>query len=231
MVEDPDSNIILANLVPSRNKCSGRPQILTASGGSIGRGKTDIQDNMEGPHKDLINANASIINVDDDGCEMIPNQIYTINAHSGYYTNKEETKENIPRIDNNICKLFVKEGTPPKLKKKENMAVIHTDAINLSPPSNPVNTVQKKIPNIQPVECLVIEKQEGNIYNNTFKDLTTAPFILTDSQTNAECHKTDFKVKDHHIDVLSGLNQLRNDGNLLDVTLWAENRPFQVGTN
>jgi hypothetical protein len=34
---------------------------------------------------------------------------------------------------------------------------------------------------------------------------------------------------EHHSNLLQGLNQLREKGQLLDVTLWAENRPFQVG--
>ena len=34
---------------------------------------------------------------------------------------------------------------------------------------------------------------------------------------------------EHHSHLLEGLNQLREKGQLLDVTLWAENRPFQVG--
>jgi hypothetical protein len=33
---------------------------------------------------------------------------------------------------------------------------------------------------------------------------------------------------EHHSNLLQGLNQLREKGQLLDVTLWAENRPFQV---
>ena len=49
------------------------------------------------------------------------------------------------------------------------------------------------------------------------------------TQPNFNAELSGIKVKDHHIAVLNGLNQLRNDGRLLDVTLWAENRPFQVG--
>ena len=221
----------MANLVPNKNKCSEVPHTLTASGGSIGRRKTDVQDNIGGSHKNLMNSNASIINVDDDVCEMIPTHQYPITDHSIYYTNKEVIKENIPITDNNICKLFVKEGTPPKLRKKENMAAINTDATNVLSPTNPGKQKQKEIPNLENIECLVKAKRETNMYNNCFKELTTTPIIHTFSQTNAECHKTDFNVKAHHIDVLSGLNQLRNDGNLLDVTLWAENQPFQVGVN
>ena len=42
-------------------------------------------------------------------------------------------------------------------------------------------------------------------------------------------HRKDFESMEYHSHLLEGLNQLREKGQLLDVTLWAENRPFQVG--
>jgi len=44
-------------------------------------------------------------------------------------------------------------------------------------------------------------------------------------------HRKEFEVKEHEMVMLEGLNQLREKGLLLDVTLWAENMPFQVWKN
>jgi hypothetical protein len=75
-----------------------------------------------------------------------------------------------------------------------------------------------------------------------FQQVTCSGTLLPDSPDRAHrspssspypllpVHRKDFESLEHHSSLLQGLNQLREKGQLLDVTLWAENRPFQVGT-
>ena len=158
---------------------------------------------------------------------MIPSGSFPALERSGYLEKIEEVKENINSSENNICKLFVKEGTPPKVRKKEIMVSTYSD---VQPLTSFVNMNEnKKDGDVKELENETEVKDHANVYNDTFQTYTTFPVVYSLSQTNEECHKTEFKIEDHQIDVLQGLNQLRSEGHFLDVTLWAENQPFQVG--
>ena len=74
----------------------------------------------------------------------------------------------------------------------------------------------------------LVAEGKARILNSGTEILSPAHIMPLLPNPNVEYHKQEFKVDDHQFDVLRGLNQLRNDGNLLDVTLWAENQPFQV---
>ena len=213
VVEDIDSKIIMANVVPNTKISRSESHLLSLSAGNI--------ENMNRPEgekrREHLKSNASIINVDDDSYELI-------SSRYGFNKNLEEIKENIYSSENNICKLFVKEGTPPKVRKKEHMIGTNCDVLSLSSFTN----IDEKFSEVEEQENDA-EREETKVCNDIFPDYPTFPIISSFAQTNADCHKTEFKIDDHQNDILEGLNQLRNDGSFLDVTLWAESQPFQVG--
>ena len=218
VVEDIDSKIIMANLVPNATKSSAESHLLSLSAGNIENNIGNTAETFGGKRREHLKSNASIINVDDDSYQLI-------SSRYGFNKNIEEIKENIYRSENNICKLFVKEGTPPKVRKKEHMIGTNCDVLSLSSLSSNTNEKNSEVKEHQNDA----EREETKTCIDTFQDYPIIPIISSFTQTNADCHKTEFKIDDHQNDILQGLNQLRNDGSFLDVTLWAENQPFQVG--
>ena len=228
VVEDVDSKIIMANVVLNANKndisahpISGSPRIIdNAIGNTL--------EAFEEKRRENLKSNASIINVDNDCYELIPSRCFPESEFRGFHKSIEEIKENIYSSENNICKLFVKEGTPPKVRKKEHMIGNFSNLESLN--SLEVINENKKDDN----EKENSNESEGKLdeikaHNYSFNDHSSFPVIHSLAQSNAECHKTEFAIEDHQNDVLQGLNDLRIDGSFLDVTLWAENQPFQVG--
>ena len=229
VVEDVDSTIILANLVPNKNRSINRTQTLSTAGSHSDQQNDNILFSIGGAGKDVKNTNASIINVDNGDCQVIPSRQNPMSDHVGYHKKVQEIENVAPSSDINICKLFVKEGTPPKLRRKDNLEISNADATTV--PFNTRRGDHKTDEGLGPqsLESLSGENNTSNTLNQPYAVLTSNSAINSLSNSNGECHKADYQVEDHHIDVLNGLNRLRNDGSLLDVTLWAENRPFQVG--
>lgn len=54
---------------------------------------------------------------------------------------------------------------------------------------------------------------------------------ISATKDEADINPEDFECSSHQISVLEGMNELRLKGHLLDVTLWAENKAFQVSNN
>ena len=224
VVEDVDSKIIMANVVPNTNRSS--TNTLVTNGGNIHRRNGNTLKALDDQLKGNLKSNASIINVDNDCYELVPSGCFPTLGQSGYLEDIEEVKENIYSSENNICKLFVKEGTPPKVRKKEIMVTTYSE---VQPMTSSTNMNEKiKDGDVKVLENTTEAREHTTVYNDTFQTYTTFPIVQSLSQSNEECHKTEFKIEDHHFDVLQGLNQLRNEGSFLDVTLWAENQPFQV---
>ena len=137
-------------------------------------------------------------------------------------------QNNISNPVGNICKLFVKEKSPPSLRTEKRNAIISSDNTTYY---SCINQETQHAAEPQLIACEVFI--EGNCQlNNPEKspeELETISASLPSlSYLNSECHETQYNVENHELDVLCGLNRLRNEGNLLDVTLWAENQPFQV---
>ena len=230
MVEDVDSTIIMANLIPNKNWGSNCAQILSTADISRARRNANDPCSIDKTGQNFMNTNASIINVDDGNCEVIPRHHYQSSDYAANGQKVEEIQCSIPSLGNNICKLFVKEKTPPKPRTEEKTNISNTDIATAYACTNQDEQQINETPDLQ--DCATyIEGNGGSKNNNESQEaLTTISTIHSLSHlNNAECHKTEYKVEDHHLDVLCGLNQLRNDGSLLDVTLWAENQPFQVG--
>ena len=149
-----------------------------------------------------------------------------LHDHSGYHKKIRSAGLDTQEEDDNICKLFVKEGTPPKLRRKDNITVMNKEINDTTFPIN--STDQCEIQDFSNKNLVgLIAKNKATTLNSGTEILSPAHIPLLPNP-NIEYHKQEFKVDDHQFDVLRGLNQLRNDGKLLDVTLWAENQPFQV---
>ena len=228
VVEDVDSKIIMANVVLNANKNDTRAHPTSSSPGSIDNVIGNSLEAFEEKRMENLKSNASIINVDNDCYELIPNRYFPESEFRGFHKSIEEIKENIYSSENNICKLFVKEGTPPKVRKKEHMIGNFSNLESLNSleiiNENKQDDYEKEQHNESEAKPDEIEA-----HNYSFNEHSSFPVIHSLAQSNAECHKTEFAIDDHQNDVLQGLNDLRIDGNFLDVTLWAENQPFQVG--
>ena len=228
VVEDVDSKIIMANVVLNANKNDTSTHLISGSPGNIDNVIGNTLEAFEEKRRETLKSNASIINVDNDCYELIPSRCFPESEFRGFHKSIEEIKENIYSSENNICKLFVKEGTPPKVRKKEHMIGNFSNLESLN--SLEVMNENKKDDNEKEKHNESEAKpDEIKAHNYSFDDHSSFPVIHSLAQSNAECHKTEFAIEDHQNDVLQGLNDLRIDGSFLDVTLWAENQPFQVG--
>ena len=99
----------MANLITNKTKSSNKTGILTK--GNVGiRGTNGIgMCNEGGTSADEIDINASIINVDDENCDIIPGHYIRVQEHAGQIgKRREEVHGSISSPMNNICKLFVK---------------------------------------------------------------------------------------------------------------------------
>ena len=215
----------MSNLVPNKARSSLRSQIIGSAVGCLDKQNANDKYSARTSEKDP--KNASIINVDDESCDVILNNTTLLHDHSGYHKKIHSAGLDTQEEDDNICKLFVKEGTPPKLRRKDNIVVMNKEIADTSLPINSVDQCQIKDFSDENLVSLIAESKT-TILNRDTEILLPAPIMPLLPNPNVEYHKEEFKVDDHQFDVLRGLNQLRNDGNLLDVTLWAENRPFQV---
>ena len=215
----------MSNLVPNKARSSLRSQIIGSSVGCLDKQNANDKHCTGATEKDP--KNASIINVDDESCDVILSNTTPLHDHSGYHKQIRSAGLDTQEEDDNICKLFVKEGTPPKLRRKDNIAVMSKEIADTSLPINSVDQCQIKDFSDENLVSLIAESKTTTLNRDT-EILLPAPIMPLLPNPNVEYHKQEFKVDDHQFDVLRGLNQLRNDGNLLDVTLWAENRPFQV---
>ena len=215
----------MSNLVPNKARSSLRSQIIGSSVGCLDKQNANDKHSARASEKDP--KNASIINVDDENCDVILNNTTLLHDHSGYHKKIRSAGLDTQEEDDNICKLFVKEGTPPKLRRKDNIAVINKEIADTSLPINSVEQCQIEDLSDENLVSLIAESKTTTVNRDT-EILLPAPIMPLLPNPNVEYHKQEFNVDDHQFDVLRGLNQLRNDGNLLDVTLWAENRPFQV---
>ena len=214
----------MSNLVPNKARSSLRSQIIGSAVGCLDKQNANDKHSTEATEKDP--KNASIINVDDESCDVILNNTTLLHDHSGYHKKIRSAGLDTQEEDDNICKLFVKEGTPPKLRRKDNITVMNKEINDTTFPINSTGQCEIKDFSNENLVGLIAENKATTLNSGT-EILSPAHMPLLPNP-NVEYHKQEFKVDDHQFDVLRGLNQLRNDGNLLDVTLWAENQPFQV---
>lgn len=215
----------MSNLVPNKARSSLRSQIIGSAVGRLDTQNANDKHSSGATEKDP--KNASIINVDDESCDVILSNTTLLHDHSGYHKKIHSAGLDTQEEDDNICKLFVKEGTPPKLRRKDNITVMNKEINDTTFPIN--STDQCEIKDFSNENLVgLIAKSKATTLNSGTEILSPAHIMPLLPNPNVEYHKQEFKVDDHQFDVLRGLNQLRNDGNLLDVTLWAENQPFQV---
>ena len=121
MVEDLRSNIIMANLIPNKSARSSKKLGVLVKQNFNNRQKSTDQESTQSSH-DHINANASIINVEDENCDIILRQHQQENEvglqRRGQPLGTEACSSATHSV-NNICKLFVKEKTPPSFPLEE----------------------------------------------------------------------------------------------------------------
>ena len=214
----------MSNLVPNKARSSLRSQIIGSAVGCLDKQNANDKHSTEATEKDP--KNASIINVDDESCDVILSNTTPLHDHSGYHKKIHSAGLDTQEEDDNICKLFVKEGTPPKLRRKDNITVMNKEINDTTFPINSTDQCEIQDFSNENLVGLIAENKATTLNSGT--EILSPAHIPLLPNPNVEYHKQEFKVDDHQFDVLRGLNQLRNDGNLLDVTLWAENQPFQV---